>query len=146
VPGYAGDNSQAPAAGEFTAQAILNGAPAIERASGKPALRSWFIEKSCTAPDACAFKITRTVPELGRESGKLVEATDGWHVDFPTHAFRATCPGSSTLTTVMRRATFVLHFAPGGKNAEAHERTLFQSDRCGAFTTALDWAASLVSF
>jgi uncharacterized RDD family membrane protein YckC len=146
VPGYAGDNSQAPAAGQFTAQASLNGAPAIDRVSGKPLLRSWLIDKSCAAPDSCTYKITRTVPEIGRESGQLVQATDGWHVNFPTHAFRATCPGSSGLMTAMRRASFVLHFGPGGRSAEAHERTLFQSARCGTITTSLDWNASLVGF
>jgi uncharacterized RDD family membrane protein YckC len=146
VPGYPGDNSQAPAVGEFAAQASLNGAPAIDAVTRRPLVRSWLIGRSCAAPGSCTYEITRTVNDLGKESGKLLQAIDGWHVNFPTHAFRATCPGRSGLTTVMRRATFVLHFEPGGRNAEAHERTLFQSTSCGAFTTSLDWNASLVGF
>jgi uncharacterized RDD family membrane protein YckC len=146
IPGYPGDNSQAPAEGTFTAQASLNGAPVSDPASGKPLLRSWRIDSSCAGAGSCTYEIERAVPDLGTESGQLVQAADGWHVNFPTHSFRAKCPGSSSLMTVMRRASFVIHFEPGGRSGQAHERTLFQSTRCGSFTTGLDWNASLVGF
>jgi hypothetical protein len=146
VPGFAGDNTQAPAVGPFAAQASLNGVPALDPVSRRPMVRSWLIEKTCAAPGSCTYRITRTVPDLGNESGPLVQAADGWHVTFPTHAFRARCPGTSNLTTVMRRASFVLHFEPGGHSAEAHERNLFKSNDCGGFTTQLDWNASSAGF
>jgi uncharacterized RDD family membrane protein YckC len=146
VPGYAGDNSQQPGPGRFAAQATVNGAPVVDLVSHKQMLRSWLIEKHCAAGTSCTYAITRSVPGFGEESGQLQQAADGWHVDFPTHAFRARCPGRSGLVTVMRRASFVVHFEPGGQAAEAHERTLFRSDSCGAFTTRLDWNASLAGF
>jgi uncharacterized RDD family membrane protein YckC len=40
------------------------------------------------------------------------------HVVFPTRAFRATCPGSSSVITVRRRAAFVMHFDAGGCTKE----------------------------
>ena len=146
VPGFEGDNSQAPAIGIYDARAILNGAPAFDPVTGKPMTRSWSIDKRCATPQSCTYEISRTVPDLGKEAGLLVAAADGWHVDFPTHAFKARCPGDGGLTTVMRRASFVLHFDPGGGSAEAHERTLFRSDRCGEFTSQLDWSAALARF
>jgi uncharacterized RDD family membrane protein YckC len=146
VPGYVGDNSQAPAVGTYAAQAFVNGAPVSDQASGKPVLLSWRVKSSCAGAGSCTYKIERTVPDIGTESGPLLQAADGWHVDFPTRAFRVKCPGTSGLMTVMRRASFVIHFEPGGRSAEAHERTLFQSERCGSFTTGLDWSASQVGF
>ncbi len=143
VPGYSGDNSQPPDAGRFTAQAMLNGAPAVDP-SGKPVTRDWEIAKSCTAATTCSYKITRSVPDLGQETGPMVAESDGWHVDFPTHGFRVQCPGRGVMT-VMRRASFVFHFEPGGRAVEAHERTLYKSENCGAFTTGLDWTASHVT-
>jgi uncharacterized RDD family membrane protein YckC len=146
VPGYVGDNSQAPAVGTFSAQATLNGAPVSDPATGKPMLRTWRIDRSCTGAASCTYKMERVVPAVGTESGPLVQATDGWHIDFPTHSFRATCPGSTALMTVMRRASFVLHFDAGGRSAQAHESTRFQSHGCGALITRLEWNASLVGF
>ncbi|MEA2496455.1 MAG: hypothetical protein QOJ29_4366 [Thermoleophilaceae bacterium] len=146
VPGFAGDNSQVPAPGSFTATALLGGAPAIERATGRPMVRSWEIAKTCQGATSCRYALTRVVPGLGQEHADLVPQQDGWHVDFPTHAFRTTCPGSSGLTTAMRRASFVLHFDTGGQSVQAHERTHYRATKCGEFTDSLDWSASLAHF
>ena len=146
VPGFTGDNSQAPSPGRFSAQAIINGSPAVDTHTGRPAVRSWDIEKSCATATSCTYKLTRNVPGLGDESGQLTPMPDGWHVNFPTHAFKIKCPANGSVMTAMRRASFVVHFEPGGEAAEAHEVNHFTSDSCGEFSVPLDWNASRASF
>jgi uncharacterized RDD family membrane protein YckC len=145
VAGFAGDNSQPPAEGTYNAQASVGGQPVVELPTNKPLVRSWQITKRCTGA-ACSYEITRTVDGASDESGTLVPAPDGWHVTFPTKGFKATCPGSSHLTTVRRRAAFVMHFDAGGRTAEAHESNAFQSNDCGAFARHMDWNATLPTF
>jgi uncharacterized RDD family membrane protein YckC len=145
VPGFAGDNSQPPGEGTYTAEAQLNGQQLLDPATHKPMVRSWSISKTCTSGRACTYEIVRDVPGEGSERGQLTPAADGWHVVFPTQAFRATCPGSSTVVTVRRRAAFVVHFDPGGRTAQAHETSAFQAV-CGAFARRTDWTASLPTF
>jgi uncharacterized RDD family membrane protein YckC len=145
VPGFTGDNSQPPIEGTFSAQAMLNGQPLVDLATRKPVLRQWRIAKHCDG-STCAYEVTRDVPGEGAESGTLVAAADGWHVTFPTRGFRATCPGSSQVTTVRRRAAMVMHFEAGGRSIQVHESNAFQSTDCGGFTRRLDWTATLPSF
>jgi uncharacterized RDD family membrane protein YckC len=144
VPGFAGDNSQAPGIGVYSAQAYVNGTALVEGQDRKPMVRSWAISKDCGGA-TCHYRIKRGVPGEGDESGELTLAPDGWHVVFPTRGFRARCPGSSEITTVRRRAAFVIHFEPGGRVAEAHETNAFEA-KCGAFANRIDWNASLPSF
>ena len=141
APGFAGDNSEAPAAGTYTASASLNGQPVMDAATRQPMVGTWRVGKSCPGA-GCRYTMTRTVSGAGDESAELTQAADGWHVAFPTHALKARCPDGK-IVTVLRRAAFVLHVDPGGKSIEAHERNLFSSTRCGSFTDALDWSASL---
>ncbi|HEX4732824.1 MAG TPA: RDD family protein [Thermoleophilaceae bacterium] len=145
VAGFAGDNSQPPAEGTYSARAMIGGRPVVELPANKPLVRSWQIAKRC-AGSTCSYEITRTVDGASNETGTLAPAADGWHVTFPTKGFRATCPGSSHVTTVRRRAAFVMHFDAGGRTAEAHESNAFQSDDCGAFARQMDWNASLPTF
>jgi uncharacterized RDD family membrane protein YckC len=145
VPGFAGDNTQPPAVGTYTAQANINGTPLVEGPGRQPMMRSWSITKHCNGA-ACVYSIKRTVAGEGDEAGQLTPAADGWHVVFPTRGFRARCPGSSAVTTVRRRAAFVIHFEPGGRTAEAHETNAFAADKCGGFATRTDWRATLPSF
>ena len=144
VAGFAGDNGQPPAIGIYTAQASVNGIQLVEGSDRHPMMRTWDVTKKCDGA-ACSYTLTRNVPGEGDETGQLLPAADGWHVVFPTRAFRATCPGSSSLTTVKRRAAFVVHFDPGGRTAEAHESNAFQAS-CGSFARNLDWNATLPSF
>jgi uncharacterized RDD family membrane protein YckC len=145
VPGFVGDNSQPPAVGTYSAQANINGTPLLEGQDRKPMVRSWSITKQCSGA-ACTYSLRRNVAGEGDESGQLVPAPDGWHIVFPTRGFRASCPGSSGLTTVRRRAAFVVHFDPGGRTAVAHETNFFQADKCGSFARRIDWNASLPNF
>jgi uncharacterized RDD family membrane protein YckC len=145
VPGFTGDNSQPPGEGTYTAQAELNGHPLIDLATRKPMVGTWSISKHCESGGNCRYEIARDVPGEGSERGDLIPAVDGWHVVFPTHGLRATCPGSSTVVTVRRRASFVIHFQPGGRTAEAHESSAFQA-ACGGFARRIDWTASLPTF
>jgi uncharacterized RDD family membrane protein YckC len=145
VPGFAGDNSQPPGEGTYTAEAQLNGQQLLDPGTHKPMVRSWSISKSCASGGGCTYEIVRDVPGEGIERGQLTPAADGWHVVFPTRAFRATCPGSSSVVTVRRRAAFVMHFDPGGRTAQAHETNAFQAV-CGAFARRMDWTASLPTF
>ena len=141
APGFAGDNGQAPAVGTYTASASLNGQPVLDAATRQPMVGTWRFGKTCVGA-GCRYKMTRTVSGAGDESAELTQAPDGWHVAFPTHALKARCPNGK-IVTVLRRAAFVLHIDAGGKSIEAHERNLFSSTRCGSFTDALDWNASL---
>jgi uncharacterized RDD family membrane protein YckC len=144
APGFTGDNTQPPGVGTYTAQASLNGTPLLD-ASRKPLVGSWTIEKSCKA-GACGYEMARTFLDEKDVHGQLAPAADGWHVVFPTRAFRAKCPVSGNVITVKRRAEFVIHFDPGGRSAQAHETDAFQADDCAAFARRIDWNASLPTF
>jgi uncharacterized RDD family membrane protein YckC len=141
VPGFAGDNRETPPAGTYTASASLNGQPVMDAATRQQMVGTWRFDKTCPT-SGCRYKMTRTVSGAGDESAELTQAPDGWHVAFPTRALKARCRDGA-IVTVLRRAAFVLHVDPGGKSIEAHERNLFSSTRCGSFTDALDWSASL---
>jgi uncharacterized RDD family membrane protein YckC len=146
VPGFAGDNSQGPVEGTFTATALLHGQPVIE-SGGKPMTRTWRFSKACSSASACTWTIVRQVPAIGEEKGELHPAADGWHVNFPTHAFKTRChEGDSDLANALRRATFVIHFEPGGRALEANERTLWHSKTCGEFIDGFEWRASVATF
>jgi uncharacterized RDD family membrane protein YckC len=144
VPGFAGDNSQSPGLGTYAANPNVGGTPLLDSAH-KPLVSSWTITKHCDGA-ACTYEMTRKFLDETDNHGQLAPAADGWHVVFPTRAFRARCPGSDNVVTVKRRASFVIHFDAGGRTAEAHEANAFQTDSCGAFARRVDWNASLTSF
>lgn len=142
VPGFVGDNSQAPAEGRFTAFAYINGQPALEGANRARMLRTWWIEKRCEGA-ACAVWLTRTVPGVGDETGRLAPGADGWRVTFPTEAFRIRCNDDGRTITVLGRAALAMQFTNGGHGVFAHEVHQYKSKDCGERTQTLDWSASL---
>lgn len=144
VPGFSGDNSQAPVEGQFTAQALINGQPALDPTSREPVLRVWRIEKRCAGSD-CSLWLRRTVPGFEDESGQLVPGADGWRVSFPTRAFRVRCQDDGSMITVLGRAAFAVQFGDAGRSAFAHEVHVYRSRDCGGGerTQTFDWSASL---
>jgi uncharacterized RDD family membrane protein YckC len=144
VPGFPGDNSRPPGIGTYSAQASVNGTPLVD-AARKPLTSSWTIVKNCSAA-TCGYEMTRKFLDETDEHGQLSPAADGWHVIFPTRGFRAKCPTTGNVITVKRRASFVIHFDPDGRSAQAHETNAFQAGACGAFARRIDWNASLPTF
>lgn len=145
VYGFAGDNSQAPSVGTYVAQPSVNGTPLLD-SSRKPIAGSWAITRHCDGP-ACAYEMTRKIPGEGDLHGQLTQAADGWHIVFPTRAFRAKCPITQKVTTVRQRESLVIHFDPGGRTAAAHQSNAVQANNCLAeFALHLDWTATLPTF
>ena len=145
VQGFAGDNSQPPSAGTYTAQPSVNGTPLLDP-SRKPVVGSWAITKRCDGT-ACTYEITRSLPGEGDLHGQLTQAVDGWHVIFPTHGFRAKCPITQKVTTVRQRESLVIHFETGGRSAVAHQSNAFQANDClASFSLRVDWTAALPAF
>jgi uncharacterized RDD family membrane protein YckC len=136
APGFPGDNSQPPGVGTYTAQTNLNGTQVVG---------SWTFVKNCDA-GICGYAMAGKLLDETDEHGQLTPATDGWHVVFPTRAFRAKCPLSGRVITVKSRASLVIHFDPGGRTAQAHETNAFQADNCAAFARSIEWNASLPTF
>ena len=143
VPGFSGDNSQPPVAGQFTAQAELNGHPAVDLTTGKAVVRSWHITNHCRGT-ACERWLTRSSPSIGEERGQLIPAADGWHVTFPTHSFKMRCPDNGKIVTVLERGALALQFVASGHQAVAHEVDDMHSLGCGDRRQANDWSASVV--
>lgn len=145
VAGFPGDNSAPPAAGTYTARAFFNGVPIVD-ATRTPIVGSWAIAKRCNGA-VCTYDITRRIPGEKDLHGDLTPAVDGWHVVFPTRAFRAKCPVTQKITTVRQREAIVIHFDPGGRSAVAHQSNAFRADGClGAIAREVDWTATLPSF
>jgi hypothetical protein len=142
--GFAGDNSQPPAVGSYTARAHVASGAAID--PNEPIVRTWRIYKVCSVPGPCDYQMEREVPAVGREHGTLVPGADGWRVTFPTEAFRDACPGRSGLITVKERSSFVIHFDNAGRTAQAHEHSLYSLQHCGAINQSVDWQAELATF
>lgn len=144
VAGFAGDNSQPPLPGAFSAQAIANTPAAVDAYTGRGIVRSWTIEKHCGGAQQCTFALTRSVPGFPDETGTLVSAGDGWHVTFAPLALVCTCHRGGT-AAYMTRASFVLHFDDGGRSVVAHELNRYRSETCGGYDKRLDWRAVLIS-
>lgn len=139
--GFAGDNSQAPAAGTWQALGTVTSAQGDDgNLPGLQMLRLWKITRVCSA-GSCAISLTRQIGGAPPLTAFLSHESDGWHASFPNRAYSCTPADGQTATGVLE-STWVLRFEGAGTIAEAHERNLY-TPGCGWGTDTVDWTAKL---